>query len=151
MSSNSSSCTIPTTKEVAIQPPSDGAEERAIVWPGPCSLLSIDWKGENSGYWFPHWWSLLGRTSGSVREAATLRCPAAVSVWPLVLSPVLKCQRCPPAFLSLSCYFSMPIFISACEMYSSRQLGTEAPAFHEVPERRCGPHLSPSPSLSSLK
>lgn len=39
MSSNSSSCTIPTTEEVAIQAPSDGAEERAIVWAGSYLLI----------------------------------------------------------------------------------------------------------------
>lgn len=46
MSPNSSSCTIPTTEAVAIQPTSDGAEERAIVPAGLTALLSIDWKAE---------------------------------------------------------------------------------------------------------
>lgn len=46
VSPNSSSCTIPTTGEVAIQTTSDGAEERAIVSEGLTLLLSIDWKGE---------------------------------------------------------------------------------------------------------
>lgn len=99
MLSNSSSCTILTTEDVAIQPPSDGAEERAIVSPGPHSCLSINWKGENSRDWFPHRLSLLGRTSGSVREAGTLCCPAAVSFQPFALPLVLKCPPCPPALL----------------------------------------------------
>lgn len=46
VSPNSSSCTIPTTGEVAIQTTSDGAEERPIVSEGLALLLSIDWKGE---------------------------------------------------------------------------------------------------------
>lgn len=46
MSPNSSSCIIPTTKAVTIQPTLDGATESAIVLTGFTPVLSIDWKTE---------------------------------------------------------------------------------------------------------
>lgn len=93
---------------------------------------------------------LPGWTSGSVREAGALRCPAAASFQPLALPPVSECPPCPPAFPPLL-LFSVPIFISACEMYSWRPLRTEAPAFPELPERRWQPHLSLPADHSSLQ
>lgn len=48
MSPNSSSRTIPTTEAVAIQPTSDGAEERAIV-PAGLTLALIYWLESRAG------------------------------------------------------------------------------------------------------
>lgn len=80
VSPNSSSCTIPTTGEVAIQTTSDGAEERAIVSEGLTLLLSIDWKGEKgkiTSIDYHTGQGGLARTSGGVRKDGILR-PTAV-------------------------------------------------------------------------
>lgn len=76
VSPNSSSCTIPTTGEVAIQTTSDGAEERAIVSEGLTLLLSIDWKGEKgkiTSIDYRTGQGGLARTYGGVRKYDILR------------------------------------------------------------------------------
>lgn len=103
-------------------------------------LLIGKQSGGNNRYWLPQWVKLLGRTSGGVRKEGVLRPPLPLCCqnslyrhstypipfhpchWPtpppLSASPHLAFFLVLPRWLSPLSHRLMPIFISACEMYS---------------------------------
>lgn len=115
-------------------------------------------RGENNGYWLPHWVKLLGRTSGGVRKDGILHPPLprccqnslrGHSTYPVpfhpsslpspdLLSWIAKVAL-PLLFLAVLCRFLSVLVKCIAERSSSSRPRTEAPAFHTLPELRCLP------------